>query len=147
MSEQMILFVSRVSEVIGVVEFQYTFANEDNSLNATFAYDIPRRKFAVIRTKSKGVLEMDIDKISLIKTKNSLRVDRKSAPTRSRTVASGKNVTTCVSWNFRGVTFTDILRKGKTTTEHYYASLLDRLQKEFLEKVPYLAFFLNRFIA
>ena len=43
-----------------------------------------------------------------------------------------------VFWDSHGVILIDYLQKGKTITEAYYASLIDKLKAELAEKLPHL---------
>lgn len=60
------------------------------------------------------------------------------APKKAKTVFSAGKVMATVFWDSHGVIFIDYLQKGKTITGAYYASLLDKLKAELVEKRPHL---------
>ena len=62
-----------------------------------------------------------------------------SAPKKARTVPSTGKVMATIFWNSHGIILIDYLREGKTITEEYYASLLDRFDAILKEKRPHLA--------
>ena len=55
-----------------------------------------------------------------------------------KTVKSAGKVMATVSWNARGIIYTDYLEKGQTITGAYNASLLDRLSEEIKTKRSHL---------
>ncbi|GFU41928.1 histone-lysine N-methyltransferase SETMAR [Trichonephila clavipes] len=67
------------------------------------------------------------------------------APKKAKTVYSAGKVMETVFWDRHGVILIDYLQKGKTITgfllritNHYYASLLDKLKAELAKKRPHL---------
>lgn len=60
------------------------------------------------------------------------------APKKAKTVPSAGKVMATVFGDSQGIIFIDYLKKGKTITGAYYASLLQRLSEEIKEKHPHL---------
>jgi len=59
-------------------------------------------------------------------------------PKKAKTVKSAGKVMATVFWDAHGIIFVDYLKKGKTITGEYYASLLDQLKVIISEKRPHL---------
>ena len=57
---------------------------------------------------------------------------------KAKTVFSAGKVMVTVFWDNHGVILIDYLQKGKPITGAYYASLLDKLKAELVEKLPHL---------
>lgn len=62
----------------------------------------------------------------------------KGAPKRPKTQQSAGKVMASVFWDSQGIIMIDYLEKGRTITGAYYASLLDRLNKEIKTKRKHL---------
>ncbi|GFY25144.1 histone-lysine N-methyltransferase SETMAR [Trichonephila clavipes] len=62
----------------------------------------------------------------------------KPAPKKAKTVLSAGKVMVTVFWDSHGVILIYYHQKGKTITGAYYASLLDKLKAELVEKRPHL---------
>ena len=62
-----------------------------------------------------------------------------SAPKKAKTVPSAGKVMVTIFWESHGIILMDYLQKGKTITEEYYASLLNRFEAILKEKRPHLA--------
>ncbi|GFU60616.1 histone-lysine N-methyltransferase SETMAR [Trichonephila clavipes] len=65
-------------------------------------------------------------------------VNAEPPPKKVETVFSAGKVMTTVFWNSHGVILIDYLQKGKPITGAYYASLLDKVKAELVEKWPHL---------
>jgi len=57
-----------------------------------------------------------------------------SAPKKAKTILSAGKVMATVFWDSQGIILIDYLQKGKTITEEYYTTLLDRLKEELKKK-------------
>ncbi|GFW82705.1 histone-lysine N-methyltransferase SETMAR [Trichonephila clavipes] len=73
------------------------------------------------------------------KIKSKQRITKgEPAPKKSKIVFSAGKVMATFFWDSYGVISIDYLRKGKTITGAYYASLLDKLKAELAGKLPHL---------
>jgi len=59
-----------------------------------------------------------------------------SAPKKTKSVPSARNVMASVFWDAEGILFIDYLEKGKTIAGEYYSNLLTRLDEKNREKRP-----------
>ncbi|GBP40122.1 Mariner Mos1 transposase [Eumeta japonica] len=61
------------------------------------------------------------------------------APKKAMTVLSVGKVMAIISWNSKGVIYSDFLKKSKTVTGLYNADLLGRFDAELQKRRPHLA--------
>ena len=67
-----------------------------------------------------------------------MNCEGRTGSNKAKAVFSTGKVMATVFWNSHGVILIDYLQKGKTITEAYYVSLLDKLKAKIAEKRPHL---------